>query len=267
MSISDKKEITCYNHNSLTSFGSNPKSVITNKSTTCTKTDVSSAVKQELQSDSINSKKTRKKILEFSKESFHASTPSLPKDDSRLHSLINSLYDNVLVKMEKAKKERNAEVKVRSKSIGCLSNDLTQSKQKLEDAEREIYEKYIDNNSIQFVRARIQVENSHNENELSELGEKIPKLKNNIEKYTKLARDTHYEYIEEKNDLKMKSLKCKELSAQIALGIEAKKTLVSGLLQQRNKNERLKHLLGCLINKENIVSDDISGLIHEYNLE
>ena len=70
-----------------------------------------------------------------------------------------------------------------------------------------------------------------------------------------------YEIISNKKDLQLLSQKCKDLSQEIAICIESKKTLTSALLLQRKKVEMLKYTLGKQYKKENNIGNKINSLV------
>ena len=149
----------------------------------------------------------------------------------------------------------------KSKTLSLLQDGFNATKKEYNNTEKSNYDYESVNNILNFERIRVGIENKYNDEEIAKTKRLNEKMKKQIDLFNKSNREMTYENISNKKDLQILSQKCKDLSQEIAISIESKKTLTSALLLQRKKLEMLKYTLGKQYKKENNIGNKINSLV------
>ena len=149
----------------------------------------------------------------------------------------------------------------KSKTLSLLQGRYDATKKEYNNTEKSNYDYESENNILNFERIRVGIENKYNDEEIVKTKRLNEKMKKQIDMFNKSNREMIYENISNKKDLQLLSQKCKDLSQEIAISIEIKKTLTSALLLQRMKVEMMKYTLGKQYKKENNIGNKINSLV------
>ena len=149
----------------------------------------------------------------------------------------------------------------KSKTLSLLQGRYDATKKEYNNTEKSNYDYENENNILNFERIRVGIENKYNDEEIAKTKRLNEKMKKQIDMFNKSNREMIYENISNKKDLQLLSQKCKDLSQEIAISIEIKKTLTSALLLQRMKVEMMKYTLGKQYKKENNIGNKINSLV------
>ena len=180
---------------------------------------------------------------------------------SQLESIIRNFHQSVYSKIYNEKEKKTKIFHQKSKTLSLLQGRYNATKKEYNNTERSNYDYESENNILNFERIRVGIENKYNDEEISKTKRLNEKMKKQIELFNKSNREMIYENISNKKDLQILCQKCKELSQEIAISIESKKTLTSALLLQRKKVEMLKYTLGKQYKKENYIGNKINSLV------
>ena len=152
------------------------------------------------------------------------------------------------------------------KTLSLLQGRYNTTKKEYNNTERSNYDYESENNILNFERIRVGIENKYNDEEISKTKRLNEKMKKQIELFNKSNREMIYENISNKKDLQILCQKCKELSQEIAISIESKKTLTSALLSQRKKVEMLKESQGTDRLEDQVLNKRIGSLNNAYRI-
>lgn len=180
---------------------------------------------------------------------------------SQLESIIRNFHQSVYSKIFDEKANKTQVFHQKSKTLSLLQDSFNATKKEYNNTEKSNYDYESVNNILNFERIRVGIENKYNDEEIAKTKRLNEKMKKQIDLFNKSNREMTYENISNKKDLQILSQKCKDLSQEIAISIESKKTLTSALLLQRKKLEMLKYTLGKQYKKENNIGNKINSLV------
>ena len=182
-------------------------------------------------------------------------------NSSQLENIIMNFHQSVYSRIFNEKENKTKVFHHKSKTLSLLQDNFNATKKEYKNSEKNNYDYESENNILNFERIRVGIENKYNDEEIAKTKRLNEKMQKQIEIFNKSSREMTYENISNKKDLQLLSQKCKDLSQEIAICIESKKTLTSALLLQRKKIEMLKYTLGKQYKKENNIGIKINSLV------
>ena len=180
---------------------------------------------------------------------------------SQVESIIRNFHQSVYSRIYDEKENKTQMFHQKSKTLSLLQGRYDATKKEYNNTEKSNYDYESENNILNFERIRVGIENKYNDEEIVKTKRLNEKMKKQIDMFNKSNREMIYENISNKKELQLLSQKCKDLSQEIAISIESKKTLTSALLLQRMKVEMMKYTLGKQYKNENNIGNKINSLV------
>ena len=188
---------------------------------------------------------------------------TLTKGDSepQLQRLITTLHSDVHVKLREDTQAKETLRSIKQNDVNNLQQSTLYAKDELEQLAKANFELFNRNNTLEFNRVRLHIENQHNDTELTQLNSAIPKMQKQISLFNANTAQLNNTYETLKQELQYDVTKCKALSKESAVLIEEKKSLVTALLLTIDKIERMKVRLGQCAQKERGIKHQLEALI------
>ena len=107
--------------------------------------------------------------------------------------------------------------------------------------------------------------NEINSNEITNKKNLNEKMKNQINNIEKNTREILFKSKYEKKEVETKKRLCKEISINISILIENKKTITSKIIDYQTKIQQLKLLNNKFIMEKNTIGEDIKKLTKQFS--
>lgn len=188
----------------------------------------------------------------------------IDSDSPQLQNLINTLHSDVHVKLIEDTKTKETVHARKQNDVNNLQQSTSYAKDELEKVSKANFDLFNQNNTLQFNRIRLHIENQHNETEITTLNKLIPKMQEQIALFNANTTQLHNTYETLKQQLQYDITKCKALSKESGVLIEEKKSLITALLLTIDKIERTKVRLGKCAQKERGLKYQLKELIETF---
>ena len=173
------------------------------------------------------------------------------------NSLINSLKTQ--------NKQKIKDLKNLSKNFNNLNEDFKKKKNISENTNEKNKKFFEINTKLFYTNYKLNKMNEINSNEITNKKNLNEKMKNQINNIEKNTREILFKSKYEKKEVETKKRLCKEISINISILIENKKTITSKIIDYQTKIQQLKLLNNKFIMEKNTIGEEIKKLTKQFS--